>query len=337
MAKPRIFISSTYYDLKQTREDLADFVQSLGYEAVRNEEGNIPYGKERKLEDYCYKEVQNVDIFISILGGRFGTESQNSKYSISNEELRTALRLNKQVYICIEKNVHSEYETYALNKENNNIHYRYVENPKIYQFIGELKGLTSNNNIMAFDTSADIKAYLKEQFAGLFHSFLTEQVKAKEIDLAVRLENTSKTLEHLVDYLKETNEDKEDGISKLLKTNHPFVNHLEEALNLNFNFWVDNLDELKNMLSSMGWQYAENDNNDTSIQNYLWTLPENFPWESAKELRVSKELFDEDGNLKDVKTSEWLSNYITLDDKSEESSTVPTLNIVSKESDDLPF
>ena len=65
MAKPRIFISSTYYDLRQTREDIADFVQALGYEAVRNEEGNIPYGREKKLEDYCYKEVQNVDIFQS--------------------------------------------------------------------------------------------------------------------------------------------------------------------------------------------------------------------------------------------------------------------------------
>lgn len=337
MAKPRIFISSTYYDLKQTREDVADFVQNLGYEAVRNEEGNIPYGKDRRLEDYCYKEVQNVDIFISIIGGRFGTESQNSKYSISNEELRTALYLNKQVYICIEKNVYSEYETYALNKENSNIHYKYVDNPKIYQFIGELKGLASNNNIMAFDTSADIKTYIKEQFAGLFRSFLAEQAKAKEIDLAVRLENTSKTLERLVDYLKESNKDKGEGITKLLKTNHPFVNHLEEALNINFNFWIENLDELKNLLSTMGWQYAENDNNDASAQSYLWTLPENSPWKNTKELRISKELFDDNGGLRDVKASEWKTNYIKVDDKNEESSTTPTSNTFSDTSDDLPF
>lgn len=150
MAKPRIFISSTYYDLKQTREDIADFVESLGYEAVRNEEGNIPYGREKSPEDYCYKEVQNVDILVSIIGGRFGSESQKSKWSISNEELRTAIKLNRQVYICIEKNVYSEYETYALNKDAKDIRYRYVDNPKIYQFIDDLKSLTSNNNIMAF-------------------------------------------------------------------------------------------------------------------------------------------------------------------------------------------
>jgi hypothetical protein len=44
MAKPRVFISSTFYDLRQLREDLDDFIRSMGYEAVRNEEGNIPFG-----------------------------------------------------------------------------------------------------------------------------------------------------------------------------------------------------------------------------------------------------------------------------------------------------
>lgn len=32
MAKPRIFISSTFYDLKQVRSDLDNFITGLGYE-----------------------------------------------------------------------------------------------------------------------------------------------------------------------------------------------------------------------------------------------------------------------------------------------------------------
>lgn len=172
MARPRIFISSTYYDLKQTREDIANFVSDFGYEPIRNEEGNIPYGSTEKLEEYCYKEIQNVDILVSIIGGRFGTEAQNSKWSISNKELRKAFELGKQVYIFIEKSVMSEYETYLYNKETEGIKYRYVDNPKIYQFIEELKALSSNNNIKAFETSADIQSYLKEQLAGLLQSFL---------------------------------------------------------------------------------------------------------------------------------------------------------------------
>ena len=46
MARPRIFISSTFYDLKQIRAELDMFIESLGYEPIRNEEGDIPYGKD---------------------------------------------------------------------------------------------------------------------------------------------------------------------------------------------------------------------------------------------------------------------------------------------------
>ena len=51
MAKPRVFISSTFYDLKQIRADLDNFILGLGYDVVRNEEGGIPYGTNVKLED----------------------------------------------------------------------------------------------------------------------------------------------------------------------------------------------------------------------------------------------------------------------------------------------
>lgn len=103
MAKPRIFISSTFYDLRQVRSDLDTFIENLGYDPVRNEEGDIPYGKDEALEEYCYKEIKAVDILVSIVGGRFGSESKRNNSSISQLELKTALKENKQVYIFIEK------------------------------------------------------------------------------------------------------------------------------------------------------------------------------------------------------------------------------------------
>lgn len=55
MAKPRVFISSTFYDLRQIRSDLDNFIDTLGYEA----EARIPrsveflsrsFGQEHKEE-----------------------------------------------------------------------------------------------------------------------------------------------------------------------------------------------------------------------------------------------------------------------------------------------
>lgn len=50
MAKPRIFISSTFYDLQQIRVELDKFIESLGYEAIRNEEGDSGYNEKIDLE-----------------------------------------------------------------------------------------------------------------------------------------------------------------------------------------------------------------------------------------------------------------------------------------------
>lgn len=54
MAKPRVFISSTFYDLRLVRLELDKFLESIGYEPIRNEEGDIAYGSNESLQNYCY-------------------------------------------------------------------------------------------------------------------------------------------------------------------------------------------------------------------------------------------------------------------------------------------
>jgi hypothetical protein len=51
MAKPKVFLSSTYYDLKHVRADIERFIKEQGYESILNEQGDIPYGKDSKLEE----------------------------------------------------------------------------------------------------------------------------------------------------------------------------------------------------------------------------------------------------------------------------------------------
>ena len=42
MAKPRVFISSTFYDLRQIRADIDQFLKGLGYEAWDNTSSKMP-------------------------------------------------------------------------------------------------------------------------------------------------------------------------------------------------------------------------------------------------------------------------------------------------------
>lgn len=117
MARPRVFISSTHFDLKTVRGDLERYIVGRGFEPVLSERGNIPYGKDKHLEEYCYREIELSDIVVAIIGGRYGSESTDRPYSISQKELRTALDLGKPVYIFVQRSVLLEYRTYERNKE----------------------------------------------------------------------------------------------------------------------------------------------------------------------------------------------------------------------------
>jgi hypothetical protein len=172
MARPRIFLSSTFYDLRYVRSDLERFIRELGYEAVMNERGHIAYGREESLEQYCYREIGTCDILVHIIGGKFGSASGEEPYSISQMELKTAHELHKQIYVFVERAVHVEYRTFIKNEANLNFQPQYVDDVKIYQFLKSIYELPSNNAIAGFDSVSEMMEYLREQWAGLFQRFL---------------------------------------------------------------------------------------------------------------------------------------------------------------------
>ncbi len=43
MARPKVFVSSTYYGLRHIRNSLETFIENMGYEGVLFESGDIPF------------------------------------------------------------------------------------------------------------------------------------------------------------------------------------------------------------------------------------------------------------------------------------------------------
>jgi hypothetical protein len=183
MARPRVFVSSTYYDLKHLRASLEDFIDSFGYESVLSEKGNIAYIPEQPLDESCYREVGYTDIFVLIVGGRYGAEKSESRGetpksfferydSITKSEYLSAVRRDIPIYIMIEKSVYADYETYLKNKDNSSIDYAHVDSVNIFHLIDEILARPRNNPIRQFDKYSDIEEWLKEQWAGLFREKL---------------------------------------------------------------------------------------------------------------------------------------------------------------------
>jgi len=104
MAAPRIFVSSTYYDLRQTRDNIKGFIEGLGYEAVMHEHSGVAYTQNTNLEKDCYREISGCEIVVSIIGNSFGSQSSENELSITMNEIKTAIKNKKKVYIFKLKN-----------------------------------------------------------------------------------------------------------------------------------------------------------------------------------------------------------------------------------------
>jgi hypothetical protein len=183
MARPRVFVSSTYYDLKHLRSALEGFIDGLGFEPVLSEKGTIPYVPDLALDESCYREARQADIMVLIIGGRYGSEKSAtsdkeasdfySRYdSITREEFRSAEASGVPLYILIERGVYAEYQTYLKNRESTGVRYAHVDSVNIFRMIQEILALKRNNPLFSFDRYHEIEAWLREQWAGLFQELL---------------------------------------------------------------------------------------------------------------------------------------------------------------------
>lgn len=317
MAIPRVFISSTFYDLKQVREDLERFIKELGYESVRHESGNIPYGKDDKPEKYAYREVELCDVLVSIIGGRHGSESSDAgPYSISQQELKTAIERGVQVFIFIERSVYAEYSTYKLNKGNDTIKYVFVDDPRVYQFIEEVYGLPSNNPIATFETSYDIIKHLRLQWAGLFQRFLQEQQRLSEVRILNEMKGVASTLRDLVDYFRAAGTDKDEAIRNILTINHPIFQRLAELTGTPYRVIFTNFDELETWIKTRGFVLSD-------IQGMIGIFGEQWiEFELKKDrnqkIKISGEVFDSEQKLRVFSPQDWSDSWVIAYDGREE-------------------
>ncbi|MDE5830584.1 MAG: DUF4062 domain-containing protein, partial [Clostridia bacterium] len=182
--KPRIFISSTFYDLKYIREDLANFVRSYGYEPILFEDGDIGYTPGKNLDISCYESMRNSDMVILIIGGEYGSPASGEKkdefkeyMSVTRNEFRTAVESGIPIFVMIDKKVMAEYGVYdanyeAIEKENSEMVFPTTKNVNVFRFIKEIKGIVTLP-IQEFEQSSDIKGFISKQWADMFKNYLS--------------------------------------------------------------------------------------------------------------------------------------------------------------------
>ena len=315
MARPQVFISSTYYDLKSVRDDIARFLREAGYESIRHEIGAIPYARNEKLESSCYREVENCDILVCIIGGRFGTASTTASGSITQNELRSAYEKGKQVFIFVDKLVFSEWHFYQNNKLLENAKYSAVNDKKIFEFIEEVSQLSAGNPLFPFDTSSEIISILREQLAGLFQRLLSEQTLLQHRRLFEELKSSITTVGELAKFLSDKTTNDQGAIAQVLLTDHPVFAALKTSMKNKYRIFFSDLSELD--------QWAAGARSLKPVDEEIWDDKEYREWfkherdvdgvKSLHLLKIYSGLFDLSGRLRPISKAAWKSEFVSFE------------------------
>ena len=242
---------------------MENFIFSIGFEPILSEKGSIAYVYDQPLDESCYREVGTADIFVLIIGGRYGSEVSSSKNkdeikeffdryeSITSKEHKHASDRGIPVYILIESAVYSEFQTFLMNKENEAIKYAHVSSINVFHFIESILGQERNNPMFLFSKYADIEGWLKEQWSGLLRELINRRSQQQQIEtLNARINELSELTTTLKTYSEAilTTVNKKPETESLIKReterieqhlllarvdNLGYINHLRDSHRLN--------------------------------------------------------------------------------------------------------
>lgn len=206
MARVRVFVSSTCYDLDILRGELRPFIAGLGYEPVMSDYADVLYDPRSHTHDSCLKEVPGCDLVVLIIGSRFGgtavpsaltlidfekivdastknmISESKERLSITQLEVLKAVEAGVPIYTFIDERVLHDHHVYEKNKNKSEI-IDHIEFPSIqkketakyiFEFINFLTHRTANNSTFAFSRLEDIRAQLLSQWSQLFQRLILE-------------------------------------------------------------------------------------------------------------------------------------------------------------------
>lgn len=302
MASPRIFLSSTYYDLKQVRNDIGNSIEQLGYQVVRHERSDIPYDGSRRLEESCYDEIATCDIVVCVIGNSFGTRSDINALSITMNELERAIKDRKIVYVYVENSVLIENRTYRKNRDNKDFVPANVDNVEIHRYIANLQERMGNTKpIMAFETAEDIIISLKSQLAGLFQSLLSGRIASSTIKDVYSLHTEVESLKQVVESVSMKGQEFFVQFRGTVISQNPIIAQIEKCLGITqFRIIVKSIYALDEAMEMLGFSASLPDGTKDEVgfglpvEGRVYSKNDG---SKAVTLAVGKEAFKESGEI----------------------------------------
>lgn len=168
---PNVFVSSTMSDLGDLREGLQHFIKGLGWRAVMAEHGSFPIStSETTVENSLTNVRTNADVFVMIVGARYGSVDPATDKSVTNLEFLEARSLGVPTYVFVEKDVLAQLQVWRGNPDADFT--AVVDTPRVFEFIDSFYG-SGDVWTFAFGSVREIVDQLQAQLAYLVRDALS--------------------------------------------------------------------------------------------------------------------------------------------------------------------
>ena len=177
---PSVFVSSTMYDLSELRTHISNFIETLGWRAVMSEHDSFPIDPDQSTVDNSRRIVrQNADVFVMIVGSRYGNIDDATGKSITNLEFFEARTHGVPSYVFVRNDVLAQLKIWKTNPDAD--YSSVVDSSQVFDFIDSFYG---NGEVwtFGFGTGEDVVNTLRQQFANLVHNALGLRKRARGQD-----------------------------------------------------------------------------------------------------------------------------------------------------------
>ena len=175
MSVPKVFISSTIYDLRHVRNAIKEFIDYYGFKPILSENFDVFYKSGKSAQESCLEEIKNCDFYILIIGSRYGALFGDESISNTHREYKEALKKGLKVFAFVDQYVHDEYKIYDKNRDVDGITYEHVQDTKVFNIISDVESHKRDNALIRFDLISDIIDYLRKHLARMFKENLSNE------------------------------------------------------------------------------------------------------------------------------------------------------------------
>lgn len=185
---PAVYVSSTCYDLAQVRQNIREFLESIGVLPVLSEYNSFPIDPNAGAVENCLAGVKNyADIFVLIVGGRYGSITSSGR-SVTNLEYIEAKAKGIPRYVFVQKSILTALPIWKKNQSGD--FSEVVDSPKLFEFVESLRD-PKENWVFDFESAHDITGTLRKQFAYLFRDSLDYRHRVLRAGLANEIHELS--------------------------------------------------------------------------------------------------------------------------------------------------